>query len=743
MVKGSRIPLHHLDSRVPLPLVHPQLHHRGFRSLQRRVEGCLVVNHWGLALAFLEAMRRLEMLRRVRVVDYSEQKIRSHNRYLERSLMRGQSHLRLQVLICLERNMTRQRNLLLKACLGISQRRHQRAYLGRSRMIRKPAEISSSVSSKALDDWQESFSRLAGSKPPESLFGFGKKAEETPKPAATTDGLFGSKSPVSLNAQSTSSDDVSYPSLLAAPASNALATINGNSAQVTTNSVASLLVDLSVPPPPPHYTDEDKESYDRLYKIKALNSSLLRALQAADWSADWRGVLSVYSQIYEQITGPGTHKRKEPQAGNAQNVSSPKRSKQDDAPSKQAPGSAAAKLFGEIVDKNMGSSPTVGAALFGFGKPAEPKSTPEKPTTSQSAIFGNAFSTPPSNQEPKPSTPPSSSKSNLFSAGGGAAIDHGHGTSGGLFANLKPTINVQKDKGEEDDSPQKPGPGLGLFGDKSKGGDSSSIVPPSQPSFFFGAPNKTSTPEKPTGSTAGPFGSASKLGGDHTWKPDTPIKFGPPASGLFGSSASTSSAGGEAKSLFGTSATAPGFSFSSGSASSTSTATPNAANTPSFTFGAGTSAAQSAFKLAPPVSAPRSGLSTPGDASSDPDSAKPPPSDVTSSEPSDDVPTTKTDLSGLGPGEENDEVLFTVRVAVYSKDDKGAMKKIGVGASRVLKDKTSGKSRFLVRTEQGKVVVNVRLHKGVEYTCFAEKKVVMVPDFSGGGLRGGNRECIR
>lgn len=89
-------------------------------------------------------------------------------------------------------------------------------------------------------------------------------------------------------------------------------------------------------------------------------------------------------------------------------------------------------------------------------------------------------------------------------------------------------------------------------------------------------------------------------------------------------------------------------------------------------------------------------------------------------------------MSGSGPGEENDEVLYSVRVAVYIKDEKGAMKKIAVGASRVLRDKTSGKSRFIVRTEQGKVALNVGLLKAVHYTPVPDKKVLLVPDFSAG-----------
>lgn len=86
-------------------------------------------------------------------------------------------------------------------------------------------------------------------------------------------------------------------------------------------------------------------------------------------------------------------------------------------------------------------------------------------------------------------------------------------------------------------------------------------------------------------------------------------------------------------------------------------------------------------------------------------------------------------MSGSGPGEENDEVLFTLRVAVYVKADKG-MKKIAVGASRVLKDRDTGKPRFLVRTEQGKVALNVRLQKQVDYTVLPQKNVILIPDFS-------------
>lgn len=366
-----------------------------------------------------------------------------------------------------------------------------------------------------------------------------------------------------------------------------------------------------------------------------------------------------------------------------------------------------------------------------FVAQAETTASPDKGST----LFGNTFSTPASVATSAPgSQSPTPPKSNLFGAGGGAAVFAPSSAGGGLFSNLKPTLSDQKDLGEEDDSPKKPTSGGLLFGAKA----SETQVAPA-PKFLFGASNTASTPERST-TSGGLFGSASKVGGDQTWQPGAPIRFGAStsAAGSFGSTNSSTAA---SKTLFGsntTSGTTPGHTFGSASSANPPADSTTGITKPTFSFGGNSSTA--GFNPAP---IPRnssyepglttSGISTPGALSSDQESSQTTAKDSnsTSNEPSDEVRAEKTDLSGPGPGEENEEVLYSVRVAVYVKDDKNIMRKVAVGASRVLKDKTTGKARFLVRTEQGKVCLNIWLQKQVDYRAFPEKKFVLIPDFAG------------
>ena len=312
-----------------------------------------------------------------------------------------------------------------------------------------------------------------------------------------------------------------------------------------------------------------------------------------------------------------------------------------------------------------------------------------------------------------PATTPTSTNSNvpkatsnLFGPGGGAAIGAPPAPAGGLFSNLQPTLSEFKDKGEED-SPEKSKAGALLFG-------AGSTAPPPAPRFVFGAPSTVATPERPTPS--GLFSSTPNAVGDQTWKPDSPIKFGGP-------STSTASNPFNSPNSSMTPFTASTFNMNSSKTAPTASTTTDAPKP--YSFGSSNS-------LAPSFEGASSGVSTPGTTSSDLESKAEGPSTGNSNEPSDEVRAEKVDLSGPGPGEENDEVICSARVAVYV-NDKGTMKKVAVGTSRVLKDKGSGMARFLVRTEQGKAVVNVRLQKQVQYSALPDKKMILIPDFSGGG----------
>lgn len=325
-------------------------------------------------------------------------------------------------------------------------------------------------------------------------------------------------------------------------------------------------------------------------------------------------------------------------------------------------------------------------------------STLDKPAVT-SSTFGNSFATPPVATSQSSTTPtPPKVTSMLFGAGGGAAVSAPAPSSGGLFSNLKPILRDQKDKGEED-SPEKPKSGGLLFGAEPT---ESTTTPPA---FSFQTAN-TAIPEKPSSG----FTFGTPKAGNQTWKPGTPIKFGGSSSGGFGSQSPTS--------------TAPSQNFSFNSQDTKASTAPSDAPKASFSF---TNSTQ------PHVS---QNASFDGVTSSGVSDASAPASTTSaggskSNEPSDEVHADKVDMSGPGPGEENDEVLYSVRVAVYIRDDKGTVKKVAVGASRVLKNKDTKKLRFLVRTEQGKVAVNVGLQKEVQYTPLPEKKVILIPDFSG------------
>ncbi|KAI5797375.1 hypothetical protein DFH27DRAFT_101043 [Peziza echinospora] len=400
--------------------------------------------------------------------------------------------------------------------------------------------------------------------------------------------------------------------------------------------------------------------------------------------------------------------------------------------------------------------------LFGFTPPGAPKPADapapqaEKPATPAPAPAPSMFSAPP----PKTATPP---KSSFFGSPNGGSVfaaqsTSSASTSGGLFSNLKPEVTSAKDKGEEDleNSPVKSS-GVGIFGSSAPSGDK-----PAQPAFFFGAPKTAApvaTPEKPAAAPSNVFGSSAPSDKvDQTWKPGTPIKFGGSPSAapaategsgngggpIFGNaSAASSSSGGIFGSNVGT-----GFTFGKTSAPSASTST-TAAAAPTFgIFGAGGSGAQaptssfgsasSSFKFGggggSATSSDAESVASKSAAASAPAGSSSTTTTTDSNEPSDTVPTTKTDLSGPGPGEENDEVLYSVPAAVYTKDDAtNKLKKIAVGTSRVLRDKSTGKTRLLVRTEQGKVAVNVWLVKELTYVVGGGGKAVLVPDLAGAG----------
>ncbi|KAG5368632.1 Nucleoporin NSP1 [Yarrowia sp. C11] len=105
------------------------------------------------------------------------------------------------------------------------------------------------------------------------------------------------------------------------------------------------------------------------------------------------------------------------------------------------------------------------------------------------------------------------------------------------------------------------------------------------------------------------------------------------------------------------------------------------------------------------------------------------PASADSGEP-DDTPKTVTDsddLSGQGPGEENEDNVAEYRVKLYKLDD-GKWDVCGVGQLRVLVDKDTKKARLLMRAEQsGRVLLNCVVRKELTYST--TKSNVNIVDF--------------
>ncbi|KAK6339015.1 Ran-binding protein 3 [Orbilia brochopaga] len=259
----------------------------------------------------------------------------------------------------------------------------------------------------------------------------------------------------------------------------------------------------------------------------------------------------------------------------------------------------------------------------------------------------------------------------------------------------------------------------------------------STPSFNFG---QSSAPK--TGAV-GLFGSTTAPNDTKTWTPEKGIIFGNPAEG--NKNDTTTNTSSSNSSIFGGQATTGGSLF--GNSSSTSV--------PSFNFSMPTNG-KSIFSnppskpATPPVlfGGPSGGLAPPAPLFGGP---SPAPSDISTpgetsnkeggedeNEPSDEagqVGNTK-DLSGRGPGEEDEDEVFEARSSIYNLV-KGAYVKIGIGRLRVLKNRNTFRSRIVVKVETGKVLMNVALRKELDYARVSESeakgKVVKVIEFLQGG----------
>ena len=254
--------------------------------------------------------------------------------------------------------------------------------------------------------------------------------------------------------------------------------------------------------------------------------------------------------------------------------------------------------------------------------------------------------------------------------------------------------------------------------------------PISQTSNIFGQSFKSSSSSNlfshPSDATSSFTSASSKVGdspkGDHTWKADSPIKFGnssnPPSVNVTSPSPSKPTFAG----LFGASkvnvaAEAPT------KATSTVSSTPSA-KTPNFGFSFGLK--PTTASLAPPSN---NGSNTTSRATS-PGATTGESANESNADGEDDKAEKQEqiDLTSPGPGEENEDVVLQVKAKALKWDTvTSTWASKGVGPLRVLKNRESRLSRVLLRQDpSGRIVINFALSKSFTYES-SQSKTVRVP----------------
>ena len=240
------------------------------------------------------------------------------------------------------------------------------------------------------------------------------------------------------------------------------------------------------------------------------------------------------------------------------------------------------------------------------------------------------------------------------------------------------------------------------------GFDFSKSSPSNSKANIFGQPSQTVGSSNLSNTKTSP--------GDHTWKTDSPIKFGDtsaaPSIKLTSPSPSSKSPFGG---LFGSSNTDAPSSSPFGAVS---------VKGPEVGFGIAFGSKPAGTSLAPPsdASANDSSRATSPGASSIGDSLDESVEDKGNEEPQ--VQQEQIDLT-RGPGEEDEENLFEVKgkALTYDNEKKEWVNK-GVGPFRVLKHPETGKTRILMRQDpSGRIIVNAALLSGIEYKYAAPKSI--------------------
>ena len=252
----------------------------------------------------------------------------------------------------------------------------------------------------------------------------------------------------------------------------------------------------------------------------------------------------------------------------------------------------------------------------------------------------------------------------------------------------------------------------------------------SKTSNVFGQSFKSSSSSNPfsqPSDAASIFTSAnSKIGespkGDHTWKADSPIKFGdssnPPAVNVTSPSPSKQTFGG----LFG--AAKPNTTTETQTKPTSSVFGTPPAKTPSVGFGFGFKPATAS--LAPPFntgSNTTSRATSPGATTGESANESTADGEDEKAEKQEQI-----DLTSPGPGEENDDVVMQVKAKALKWETKTSTWAIkGVGPLRVLKNRESHQTRVLLRQDpSGRIVLNFPLSKSFTYES-SQNKAVRVP----------------
>jgi RanBP1 domain len=254
--------------------------------------------------------------------------------------------------------------------------------------------------------------------------------------------------------------------------------------------------------------------------------------------------------------------------------------------------------------------------------------------------------------------------------------------------------------------------------------------------------NGTSTPSKEPSTGRSLFDRISKdkdsvpaeNPGDHTWKPNSPIKFG-------GGAASSSTPFKFPTPSFG--APSPpstgGGLFSSAKTPSISVSGPSTSNTPAFGSALGTSifAPRPVGALAPPSTSSSSVIQSAGNSrASTPQLSEL--SDSGSAAADDDVPEEvgpASDLVNFAAATAGHTVLFernNVKVMKHDKDANNPWPTQGMGPIAVLKNKETGVLSILMKASpSGKVVINTRLSPSLEYKQVKRRARFLVPKEGG------------